>query len=217
MSLVPRLPSIAALSLGLLAVAVPGLAVPGLVTGRPAEPSVPVRARAAAVPSSALRVGAPGAVVGSGAATAGVEGRRGRWAWPLRPRPEVVHPFVQPSGPYGPGHRGVDLAGAEGQPVLAVDAGTVWHVGVIAGRGTVTLLHASGLRSTYEPVVAVVTKGQVVARGASIGRLELAASHCSPSACLHLGALRGDGYLDPMLLLGGGRVRLLPLGRGGGP
>lgn len=136
---------------------------------------------------------------------------RGRWTWPLAPRPTVVRPFVQPTTAYGAGHRGIDLAASAGQEVLAVEAGTVAHVGRIAGRGTVTILHPSGVRSTYEPVVATVTLGQVVAGGSRLGELEATGSHCRP-ACLHLGALRDHTYLDPMVFLAGRRpVRLLPL------
>jgi murein DD-endopeptidase MepM/ murein hydrolase activator NlpD len=106
----------------------------------------------------------------------------------------------------------VDLAGSPGQEVLAVEAGTVTHVGRIAGRGTVTVLHSSGIRSTYEPVDPAVSSGSPVARGAPLGRLEGSGSHCAPADCLHLGALRGEVYLDPMVfLVGGQRVRLLPL------
>lgn len=83
---------------------------------------------------------------------------------------------------------------------------------MVAGRGTVSVLHPSGLRSTYEPVEASVQVGQAVAQGHPLGTLAAAGSHCAPSACLHLGALRGQEYLDPLVLLRGGRVRLLPLG-----
>ena len=136
---------------------------------------------------------------------------RGRWVWPLAPRPAVARPFSAPKTRYGAGHRGVDLAAAPGQPVLAVDAGTVMHVGVIAGRGTVSVLHSSGLRSTYEPVVAAVHRGDVVARGDPLGTVSDVAGHCTPQACLHLGAVRGRTYVDPLQLLGTRRVRLLPL------
>ena len=122
-----------------------------------------------------------------------------------------MRPFERPSTAYSAGHRGVDLAGSQGQAVLAVEAGSVTHVGRIAGRGTVTVLHASGIRSTYEPVTASVGVGGQVAVGAELGRLEVAGAHCLPS-CLHLGAVRGRTYLDPLtFLLGGRRVRLLPL------
>ena len=139
---------------------------------------------------------------------------RGRWTWPLRPQPVVVRPFLRPATTYGAGHRGVDLAGSSGQTVLAVEAGTVTHVGSIAGRGTVTVLHTSGIRSTYEPVDPAVSTGATVAGGAVLGRLDQSGSHCVPAACLHLGAVRGKVYLDPMVFLTGGqRVRLLPLGQ----
>ena len=39
------------------------------------------------------------------------------------------------------------------------------------------------------------------------------ARHCLPRACLHWGWLRGETYLDPLRLVGGGPVRLLPLWR----
>ena len=123
----------------------------------------------------------------------------------------MVRPFTRPSSDYGQGHRGVDLGGQAGEDVRAVDAGTVSHVGVIAGRGTVTVLHPSGVRSTYEPVSTEVTLGQVVARGERLGALVDTGSHCTPRACLHLGALRDRTYLDPMALLVGRPVRLLPL------
>lgn len=109
----------------------------------------------------------------------------------------------------------MDLAAARGQPVRAVAAGTVTHVGVIAGRPTVTVTHTGGLRSTYEPVDATVRQGDSVTAGQVLGTLVVTGSHCSPTACLHLGALRGRVYLDPMTLLGPVRVRLLPLWRAG--
>jgi murein DD-endopeptidase MepM/ murein hydrolase activator NlpD len=135
----------------------------------------------------------------------------GRWAWPLSPRPQVARLFVRPPTPYAAGHRGVDLVARVGAPVTAVSGGTVFHVGRVAGRGTVTVLHPSGLRSTYEPVVASVRHGQRVARGSELGMVAGGPTHCGAAPCLHLGAVRGGDYLDPLLLLGPARVRLLPL------
>lgn len=94
--------------------------------------------------------------------------------------------------------------------MLAVDAGIVSHVGVVARRGTVTVLHRSGLRSTYEPVEAQVEPGDEVTRGQRLGTVSTG-GHCSPMVCLHLGALRGQAYVDPLTLLGATRLRLLPL------
>jgi murein DD-endopeptidase MepM/ murein hydrolase activator NlpD len=124
----------------------------------------------------------------------------------------VARRFAAAVTAYGRGHRGVDLVPAADGAVRAVAAGTVTHVGVVAGRGTVTVLHAGGLRSTYEPVRAGVVLGQRVERGEVIGSLS-GPSHCDPEAtCLHLGALRGEIYVDPMHLILGGPAVLLPMG-----
>ena len=68
---------------------------------------------------------------------------RRTWSWPLTPRPAVVTPFVAPRSTYGAGHRGIDLGATQGQAVGAVDVGVVTHVGVIAGRGTMSVLGAA--------------------------------------------------------------------------
>lgn len=142
--------------------------------------------------------------------------------WPLRAGadgPEVVRRFEAPAGPYGPGHRGVDLAGRVGQPVLAALPGRVSFAGRIAGRGVVVVSHGA-TRTTYEPVSSASAVGATVAGGEVIGHLELVGSHCFPRACLHWGWVQGSTYLDPLRLVGAGPVRLLPLWRltpAGGP
>lgn len=133
------------------------------------------------------------------------------WVWPLQPVPHVIRRFEPPSSPYGPGHRGVDLAGAVGQPVLAVASGTVTFAGSVAGRGVVVVDHGR-VSSTYQPVYAFVPVGAPVAAGQPVGFLEVVGSHCLPDACLHLGARRGATYLDPLRLLPARPVRLKPLG-----
>jgi murein DD-endopeptidase MepM/ murein hydrolase activator NlpD len=133
--------------------------------------------------------------------------------WPLQPRPAVLRAFDPPAGPYAAGHRGVDLAGRVGERVRAALGGRVTFAGAIAGRGVVVVDHGP-TRTTYEPVAAGVRVGDVLARGQPLGTLELAGSHCLPAICLHWGWIRGDIYLDPLLLVGGGPVRLLPLWQG---
>lgn len=133
-------------------------------------------------------------------------------AWPLTPRPEVVRTFDPPSLRWGSGHRGVDLAGRVGQPVLAALPGQVTFVGRIAGVGVVVVAHGT-TRTSYQPLAATAHRGDEVAAGAVLGRLEWAGTHCLPAVCLHWGLLEGDRYLDPLTIVGGGPrpVRLLPL------
>lgn len=146
--------------------------------------------------------------------------RTGMFGWPLSGSPAVVRTFEAPALPYGPGHRGVDLAALPGAPVLAAGAGTVVFAGTVAGRGVVSVDHPGGLRTTYEPVSPTVTAGDHVARGEQIGTVAIGTvafghASCTAPACLHWGVLRGRGhdrdYLDPLRLLAMARVRLLPI------
>ncbi|HEX7301418.1 peptidoglycan DD-metalloendopeptidase family protein [Lentzea sp.] len=131
-----------------------------------------------------------------------------RYSWPLPPPHPVVRAFEAPATPFGPGHRGVDLAAAAGTAVLAANDGSVVYAGAVAARTLVSLEHRGGLRTTYEPVTPAVEAGRQVRRGEVIGHLQ--AGHCA-SPCLHWGARRGPAYLDPLRLVSSGRVRLLPL------
>lgn len=155
---------------------------------------------------------------------------RGVFGWPLvgidpsgPPLPgapgAVTRRFRPPPTFYGRGHRGADLAAPPGTAVLAAGPGTVTFAGSVAGRGVVSVLHAGGLRTTYEPVVGSVVVGAVVARGTPLGTLAPGHAGCDAAACLHWGLRRAppgaapgdrEGYLDPLLLVGLGRMRLLP-------
>ncbi|GAA2861833.1 hypothetical protein Acy02nite_54520 [Actinoplanes cyaneus] len=134
----------------------------------------------------------------------------GSFGWPLAP-PQVTRRFDAPPEPWLPGHRGVDLGGAPGLTVRAAGSGTVVFAGLVAGRGVVSVAHPGGLRSTYEPVTASAAVGDVVATGEPLGVLEPGHAGCPVDACLHWGVRRGKDYLDPLALLGLGRVRLLPM------
>jgi murein DD-endopeptidase MepM/ murein hydrolase activator NlpD len=137
----------------------------------------------------------------------------GPWVWPLAGGgAAMVRGFDPPAQPWEAGHRGVDLLGAEDEPVRAAGAGVVTYAGPIAGVGVVTVTHGAH-RTTYQPVRTTVSVGDRVMAGDPIGTLAQAGSHCPPSACLHWGLLRGDTYLDPISLIQHtGRPRLLPLG-----
>ena len=135
------------------------------------------------------------------------------YRWPLDGTPPVLRRFDPPAEPWLSGHRGLDLGGAPGDPVRSAGPGTVVYRGVIAGRGVISVRHPNGLRTTYEPVdaLAELQIGGPVAAGEPIGVLAAGHPECSAAACLHWGLRRGDQYLDPLALLGLGRVRLLPI------
>ncbi|WP_155290410.1 M23 family metallopeptidase, partial [Rhodococcoides fascians] len=66
------------------------------------------------------------------------------FTWPLAPRPHVLRAFDPPEHDWLPGHRGVDLAGVDGQNVLAAGEGTVVFAGTVAGKPVVSIDHPSG-------------------------------------------------------------------------
>jgi murein DD-endopeptidase MepM/ murein hydrolase activator NlpD len=133
-----------------------------------------------------------------------------RYAWPIHSA-RVVRAFDPPAARWLPGHRGVDLSSSTGAVVRAAGAGRVVFAGVLAGRGVVSVQHSDGLRTTYEPVTPSVVSGDQVGVGSVLGTLEPGHPGCPAEACLHWGLRRGELYLDPLALLGLGRVRLLPL------
>jgi hypothetical protein len=142
----------------------------------------------------------------------------GSYAWPVHG--PVIRPFIAPSGPYAPGHRGIDIGAPLGTAVRAPDDGTVGFVGWIAGGLYVSIDHPDGVRTTFSWLSDVsVARGDAVRRGQVFahtghGHPEVSRPH------LHFGARIGEAYIDPMLLLGGGSVveliRLAPL-EGAGP
>lgn len=133
------------------------------------------------------------------------------YVWPLRTGTRVSHGFDPPRRPWLPGHRGVDLVGSSGAEVRAAGPGVVRFAGPVGGRDAVSVDHAHGLRTTYQPVDPAVAAGDRVVAGSSLGTLAPGHAGCPVLACLHWGLRRGDLYLDPLSLLGLGGVRLLPV------
>lgn len=135
--------------------------------------------------------------------------------WPLTPRPSVATAFANPDKRWQPGHRGVDLAATPGQTVYSAAAGRVHHVGRVSDRIVVSVLHRTGLLTTYEPIdEPAVRIGQEVAIGTALGRVAAGHDGCPIAACLHWGLRRGAGraaqYFNPLLLVAAAPVRLLP-------
>jgi murein DD-endopeptidase MepM/ murein hydrolase activator NlpD len=139
----------------------------------------------------------------------------GRLDWPLRPRPAVARAFDAPEPNWQRGHRGVDLVAAAGQPVYAAAAGTVVFAGRLADRPVVSIAHPGGLRTTYEPVAAVVRIGQRVEAGTAVGTVQSGHPGCTAPACLHWGAMWGRAadaaYVDPLGLVVTTPIRLKPV------
>lgn len=134
------------------------------------------------------------------------------YVWPFDPRPDVVRGYDAPPQPWAAGHRGADLLGRVGQPVLAAGDGVVLFRGVVAGRGVLTVAHPNGWRTTYEPVTSGVAVGTPVRAGQQIATLTDVQSHCAPRVCLHWGLLvTPDVYRDPLTLLQARVPVLIPL------
>lgn len=121
----------------------------------------------------------------------------------------VLRGFEAPERQWSTGHRGVDLAINIGSPVLAAEDGTVDFAGHVAGKPVIAIVHADGIRTTYQPVHANVQAGDVVHEGQEIGRL---GHPVDGYPGLHWGALVAkDTYIDPLSLLDVPVIRLKPL------
>jgi murein DD-endopeptidase MepM/ murein hydrolase activator NlpD len=131
------------------------------------------------------------------------------WRWPVDGTRRVSVAYRAPAHAYGPGHRGMDMVASAGEAVLAPADGVVVFQGVVVDRPLLTIRHADGLVSTFEPVESPLRAGDPVRRGQDIGRVATG-GHTPPDA-LHIGVRRDGEYLNPMVLFGGLlRARLLP-------
>lgn len=193
-----------------------------LLPDGPPAPGGPPGPAGAVVPAGATASAPEGSAPVADAdadADADAQADGGARSWPLAGRPSVLRGWEPPAGPYGPGHRGVDLAAGPEARVLAAAGGRVSFAGRVAGRGVLAIeVAGSGsppLRTTYEPVRALVEEGASVRAGQPVGVLEAGPFHCA-AGCLHWGLRRGDAYLDPLsllppALLRRGPSRLLPV------
>lgn len=121
----------------------------------------------------------------------------------------VLRGFDKPEHKWSAGHRGVDMALRIGGTVVAAESGTVAFVGTVAGTPVISIDHADGIRTTYQPVHASVTQGQEVREGQTIGKL---GHPVDGTPGLHWGArIAKDSYIDPLSLLDMPVIRLKPL------
>ena len=137
----------------------------------------------------------------------------------------VVRGFDTRAGPFGPGHRGIDIAASVGELVRSPTAGWVVFAGRVAGRNWVSLLVAPGVLVTLGPLLDAATTADRVRLRTPVGRV--GPGHAPPpvgragsgreGATLHL-SVRVDGvYVDPLAyLVDRPRPRLAPLLAPGG-
>ena len=136
------------------------------------------------------------------------------WQVPLK-NPVLVNSFLQPSSDYSAGHRGVDYLVQDGEPVYAASDGTIRFSGLVVDRNVLSILHGKNLITTLEPVCSMLEPGSKVTAGQMIGRTCFSTtyrSHCGVRKCLHFALKTAEGYLSPLLLIGGlAPSRLLPI------
>jgi murein DD-endopeptidase MepM/ murein hydrolase activator NlpD len=182
-----------ALALLLTAGALAPVAAPAAVTGRPRPPPVAAPDRPRVPPLWMPLAGA------------------------------VVRGFDARAGPYGPGHRGIDVAAAVGEVVRAPAAGAVVFSGPVAGTTWISVRVAPGVVVTLGPLDDEVAPGGRVRARAPVGRAAPghapgpAPGAAGVAATLHL-SVRVDGeYVDPLAyLVDRPRPRLAPLPAPGG-
>ncbi|MEE1295567.1 MAG: M23 family metallopeptidase [Bifidobacterium sp.] len=122
----------------------------------------------------------------------------------------AVRAFDGPELPWQSGHRGVDMAASQGEPLLAPIDATVSFVGTVGGKRVVSLAHGDWTL-TFEPAVTDLRNGSRVARGERCGTVGTGSDHCDGS-CVHWGIrLQGRRYLDPATFLSASRIRLVPV------
>ncbi len=119
----------------------------------------------------------------------------------------IVDYFRRPSGPYGPGNRGLEYGTSPGQPVVAVADGVVTFAGSVGRNRFVVVAHSPELRSTYAYLDGIdVAVGDNVRGGQPIAT---AAHHFHLTARLH------NVYVDPLrYLTSSWSVRLIAGRRG---
>jgi murein DD-endopeptidase MepM/ murein hydrolase activator NlpD len=153
------------------------------------------------------------AQVGSGAQATGTPARpKARWQWPISPPHPLIRNFEAPPSDFGAGHRGIDISAEVGSIVVAPEAGVATFVGWVVDRPVLSIGHGDGVRSSYEPVDALVAEGTAVVRGQPLATVA-SSRHCEGS-CLHVGVRKNGRYLSPLTFLNEmRRAVLVPLDR----
>ncbi|MGN0108606.1 MAG: M23 family metallopeptidase [Bifidobacterium sp.] len=119
--------------------------------------------------------------------------------------------FDRPSKRWATGHRGVDITAGPGTALIAPDDGVISFNGTVAGKDVISIKHASGLTSTFEPAHSDLETGAPVFRGQPFGVADGLSDHCL-DFCVHWGVMdSSDNYLDPSTLILPRTIALKPV------
>jgi outer membrane biosynthesis protein TonB len=127
------------------------------------------------------------------------------WTWPLQG--ELITGYRNGDDPYAAGqHRGIDIAGAVGTPVVAAAAGEVRFAGVAGSSGlTVSVRTDDGFDASYLHLGAAhVRAGERVAAGQRLGVVGTSGVRSAQAPHLHFGVREAGSrhaYRDPLELL----------------
>ncbi|MHB8781534.1 MAG: M23 family metallopeptidase [Candidatus Geothermincolia bacterium] len=114
----------------------------------------------------------------------------------------IIVPYRAARGHYGEGgHAGVDIGAAPGSAARACGDGIVGFSGRTPLGICVSVMHGSGLKTTYVGLAsAAVAAGHPVRRGSVLGTTDGTRDRSSSLPHLHLGASFSGVAFDPMLL-----------------
>lgn len=119
--------------------------------------------------------------------------------------------FDRPSMRWATGHRGVDITAGTGTALIAPDDGVISFNGTVAGKDVISIKHADGLTSTFEPAHSDLETGDPVFRGQPFGVADGSSDHCL-DFCVHWGVMDAyDDYLDPSTLILPRTIALKPV------
>lgn len=125
------------------------------------------------------------------AGQSGIEPQAVFYAAPMQT--DVADPFRPPAHTGAPGNRGLEYANSDNRVVSAAASGYVAFAGPVAGRKTISIDHADGVRTTYTGLLDIwVVQGMMVNQYSGIAMA---------STGFHFGARLGEHYLDPQVLI----------------
>lgn len=148
------------------------------------------------------------------------------WVSPLPAGNAPVKEYKGQLTRFGPGHRGVDYRVKEGQSLVSPSAGVLAFNSPVALIPAVSIQHANGYRTTFEPACSKLPVGTPLLAGQPFGtvckptlpipvknpvvtgvKLVLKylnpMSHCRPKLCLHFSVRHRGNYLSPLALIDG--------------